>query len=158
MQQFQGFYEDVSSPLLLEVDLRYPGNTVDFLTTNHFSHLFNGSEIVVAGRLTDNNQDNFMVEVFGEGVRRGKWLTFGDNAKMERKLVDYFSNCFCISSCLLFPAVWGKVRSAGQGQCSELECCVPRWGVHLWGLHRAPVGLYDHPAITGQEVCLSPLV
>ncbi|XP_060926104.1 inter-alpha-trypsin inhibitor heavy chain H3-like isoform X7 [Limanda limanda] len=65
--QLQGFYEDVSSPLLLEVDVRYPDNAVGFLTTNHFSQLFNGSEIVVAGRLTDNDLDNFMVEVFGEG-------------------------------------------------------------------------------------------
>ncbi|XP_047439699.1 inter-alpha-trypsin inhibitor heavy chain H3-like [Mugil cephalus] len=65
--QLQGFYEEVSSPLLREVDISYPGNAVDFLTTNHFSQLFNGSEIVVAGRLTDNNLDNFLVEVFGQG-------------------------------------------------------------------------------------------
>nr|XP_019942174.1 PREDICTED: inter-alpha-trypsin inhibitor heavy chain H3 [Paralichthys olivaceus] len=68
--QLQGFYDEVSSPLLMEVDLRYPDNAVDLLTTNHFSQLFNGSEIVVAGRLTDNNLDNFMVEVFGEGLER----------------------------------------------------------------------------------------
>uniref|UniRef100_A0A7N9AK91 Inter-alpha-trypsin inhibitor heavy chain H3 n=1 Tax=Mastacembelus armatus TaxID=205130 RepID=A0A7N9AK91_9TELE len=61
--QLQGFYEEVSSPLLSEVDLRYPDNAVDFLTTNHFDRFFNGSEIVVAGRLTDNQLDNFMVEV-----------------------------------------------------------------------------------------------
>ncbi|XP_040889346.1 inter-alpha-trypsin inhibitor heavy chain H3-like [Toxotes jaculatrix] len=65
--QLQGFYEEVSSPLLLEVDLHYPDNAVDFLTTNHFDMLFNGSEIVVAGRLTDNSLDNFLVEVFGQG-------------------------------------------------------------------------------------------
>ncbi|XP_026163878.1 inter-alpha-trypsin inhibitor heavy chain H3a [Mastacembelus armatus] len=65
--QLQGFYEEVSSPLLSEVDLRYPDNAVDFLTTNHFDRFFNGSEIVVAGRLTDNQLDNFMVEVFGQG-------------------------------------------------------------------------------------------
>lgn len=65
--QLQGFYEEVSNPLLLEVDVRYPDNTVDFVTTNHFSKLFNGSEIVVAGRLTDSNQNNFLVEVFGQG-------------------------------------------------------------------------------------------
>ncbi|XP_070814507.1 inter-alpha-trypsin inhibitor heavy chain H3-like [Chaetodon trifascialis] len=65
--QLQGFYEEVSSPLLSEVDLRYPDNAVDFLTTNHFDQLFNGSEIVVAGRLMDNDLDNFMVEVFGQG-------------------------------------------------------------------------------------------
>ncbi|XP_044205152.1 inter-alpha-trypsin inhibitor heavy chain H3-like [Thunnus albacares] len=65
--QLQGFYEEVSSPLLSEVDLRYPDNAVDFVTTNHFSQLFNGTEIVVAGRLMDNDLDNFLVEVFAQG-------------------------------------------------------------------------------------------
>ncbi|XP_058487914.1 inter-alpha-trypsin inhibitor heavy chain H3-like [Solea solea] len=66
--QLQGFYDEVASPLLLEVDLRYPDNAVEMLTTNHFSQLFNGSEIVVAGRLTDNDLDNFMVDVMGQGL------------------------------------------------------------------------------------------
>ncbi|XP_061780013.1 inter-alpha-trypsin inhibitor heavy chain H3-like [Nerophis lumbriciformis] len=66
--QLQGFYEEVSSPLLLEVNMRYPDNTVEFLTKNHHSHLFNGSEIVVAGRLEDSRRlDNFLVEVFAQG-------------------------------------------------------------------------------------------
>ncbi|XP_037628930.1 inter-alpha-trypsin inhibitor heavy chain H3-like [Sebastes umbrosus] len=67
MHLYQGFYEEVAIPLLLEVDLRYPVNSVDSLTTNHYSQLFNGSEIVVAGRLMDNDLDNFMVEVLGQG-------------------------------------------------------------------------------------------
>ncbi|TWW61763.1 Inter-alpha-trypsin inhibitor heavy chain H3 [Takifugu flavidus] len=62
-----GFYDEVSSPLLLDVDLRYPDNAVESLTTNHFSQLFKGSEITVAGRLTDNDIDNFPVEVYGQG-------------------------------------------------------------------------------------------
>ncbi|KAM7006926.1 LOW QUALITY PROTEIN: inter-alpha-trypsin inhibitor heavy chain H3-like [Tautogolabrus adspersus] len=65
--QLQGFYEEVSSPLLLEVDLRYPDKAVDFLTTNHFNQLFNGSEIVVAGQLVDNDLENFLMEVVGQG-------------------------------------------------------------------------------------------
>lgn len=60
----------MSSPLLLDVDLRYPANIVDSLTTNHFDQLFNGSEIVVAGRLMDNDLNDFLVEVHGQGVRR----------------------------------------------------------------------------------------
>ncbi|XP_027135469.1 inter-alpha-trypsin inhibitor heavy chain H3 [Larimichthys crocea] len=68
--QLQGFYEEVSSPLLLEVDLRYPENGAVFLTKNHYSQLFNGSEIVVAGRLTNNNPDNFLVEVVGKGSEK----------------------------------------------------------------------------------------
>uniref|UniRef100_A0A672I117 Inter-alpha-trypsin inhibitor heavy chain H3 n=1 Tax=Salarias fasciatus TaxID=181472 RepID=A0A672I117_SALFA len=61
--QLQGFYEEVSSPLLLEVDLRYSDNKVGNLTKNHHSQLFNGSEIVVAGQLNSNDMDNFLVEV-----------------------------------------------------------------------------------------------
>lgn len=71
MSLFQGFYDEVSSPLLLDVDLRYPDNAVDFLTKNQYSQLFNGSEIVVSGQLTSNDPDNFLVEVFAKGVRNG---------------------------------------------------------------------------------------
>ncbi|XP_071191323.1 inter-alpha-trypsin inhibitor heavy chain H3-like [Salvelinus alpinus] len=65
--QLQGFYDEVASPLLSEVDLRYPDNLVNSLTTSHYKQLFNGSEIVVAGRLTDYSLDNFLVEVFAQG-------------------------------------------------------------------------------------------
>lgn len=73
---FQGFYEEVANPLLLDVNLRYPDTVVDMLTTNQFDQLFNGSEIVVAGRVMDNDLDNFLVEVYGQGVRRKKWQKF----------------------------------------------------------------------------------
>lgn len=78
----QGFYDEVSSPLLLDVDLRYPDNAVDFLTTNHFSQLFNGSEIIVAGRLKDNDIDDFPVEVYGQGVSKRSWQEL--RKKVER--------------------------------------------------------------------------
>ena len=69
MPFFQGFYEEVSNTLLLDVYLHYPHDTTDSLTQNHFSQLFNGSEIVVSGRLSDNYVDDFVVEVLGQGVR-----------------------------------------------------------------------------------------
>lgn len=70
----QGFYDEVSSPLLLDVDLRYPDNAVDFVTKTQYSQLFNGSEIVVSGQLTNNDPENFLVEVFAKGVRTGHEL------------------------------------------------------------------------------------
>ncbi|XP_068171605.1 inter-alpha-trypsin inhibitor heavy chain H3-like [Antennarius striatus] len=68
--QLQGFYDEVSSPLLLEVDLRYPDNAVDFLTKNQYTQLFNGSEIVVAGQVTNNDPEHFLVEVFAKGPEK----------------------------------------------------------------------------------------
>ncbi|XP_041836026.1 inter-alpha-trypsin inhibitor heavy chain H3-like isoform X3 [Melanotaenia boesemani] len=67
--QLWGFYEEVSSPLLLEVDLRYPDHAVGSLTKTHYNQLFNGSEIVVAGQLNERDMDNFLVEVVAQGSK-----------------------------------------------------------------------------------------
>ncbi|XP_065097819.1 inter-alpha-trypsin inhibitor heavy chain H3 [Paramisgurnus dabryanus] len=66
--QLQGFYEEVASPLLLEVNLSYPGDTVTSLTDIHFKHFFAGSEIVVAGRLQESEIENFITEVSANGL------------------------------------------------------------------------------------------
>ncbi|XP_072522553.1 inter-alpha-trypsin inhibitor heavy chain H3 isoform X2 [Salminus brasiliensis] len=66
--QLQGFYEEVASPLLLEVNLHYPDSVVNSLTNNHFRQLFNGTEIVVAGQLNELEVDNFLIEVSAQGL------------------------------------------------------------------------------------------
>uniref|UniRef100_A0A673JUB9 Inter-alpha-trypsin inhibitor heavy chain H3 n=1 Tax=Sinocyclocheilus rhinocerous TaxID=307959 RepID=A0A673JUB9_9TELE len=73
--QLKGFYEEVSSPLLSDVQFHYPDNTVNSLTRSHFKQLFNGSEIMVAGRLNDLNEiDNFAIELKGQANTQ-KWET-----------------------------------------------------------------------------------
>uniref|UniRef100_A0A3B3RMM6 Inter-alpha-trypsin inhibitor heavy chain 3b, tandem duplicate 1 n=1 Tax=Paramormyrops kingsleyae TaxID=1676925 RepID=A0A3B3RMM6_9TELE len=51
--QLQGFYEEVATPLLLDVQLSYTG--VSNLTQSNFSQYYNGTEIVVAGQISDND-------------------------------------------------------------------------------------------------------
>uniref|UniRef100_A0A672I222 Inter-alpha-trypsin inhibitor heavy chain H3 n=1 Tax=Salarias fasciatus TaxID=181472 RepID=A0A672I222_SALFA len=103
--QLQGFYEEVASPLLLDVDLRYPDNAVDFLTTNNFVQLFNGSEIVVAGRLTDNNLDNFLVEVLGQGVRQRHWREYRDRRILRNLTVTLKDS---VKFVIVLHKVWAK--------------------------------------------------
>lgn len=66
----KGFYKEVASPLLLEVNLHYPDSMENTLTTNHYRQFFDGSEIVVAGRLNDSQSDTFLVEVSAQMVRQ----------------------------------------------------------------------------------------
>uniref|UniRef100_A0A8C8A6U9 Inter-alpha-trypsin inhibitor heavy chain H3 n=1 Tax=Otus sunia TaxID=257818 RepID=A0A8C8A6U9_9STRI len=66
--QLQGFYDEVSNPMLTDVELNYPVNEISDLTKNSFKHFYDGSEIVVAGRFIDNNQNSLTVDVRGEGV------------------------------------------------------------------------------------------
>ncbi|XP_028853572.1 inter-alpha-trypsin inhibitor heavy chain H3-like isoform X2 [Denticeps clupeoides] len=65
--QLQGFYDEVATPLLSEVHMIYPDGLVNSVTENHFRQLFNGSEIVVAGRLSESDLDNFLVEISAQG-------------------------------------------------------------------------------------------
>ncbi|XP_041748091.1 inter-alpha-trypsin inhibitor heavy chain H3 isoform X1 [Coregonus clupeaformis] len=59
--QLQGFYEEVATPLLTDVQMVYVGGTN--LTQTNFSQYYNGSEIVVSGQITDNNIETFTAEV-----------------------------------------------------------------------------------------------
>ncbi|XP_076124801.1 inter-alpha-trypsin inhibitor heavy chain H3-like [Alosa pseudoharengus] len=76
--QLQGFYDEVASPLLSDVHFKYPDNAVNSLTNSHFKQLFNGSEIIVAGQLTEYDLHNFLIEVSGKGV---SWMTICYRAK-----------------------------------------------------------------------------
>ncbi|XP_029005846.1 inter-alpha-trypsin inhibitor heavy chain H3-like [Betta splendens] len=59
--QLKGFYEEVATPLLTNVTMMYTGGTN--LTQTHFTQYYNGSEIVVAGQITNNDIETFTPEV-----------------------------------------------------------------------------------------------
>uniref|UniRef100_A0A672Y4Q3 Inter-alpha-trypsin inhibitor heavy chain 3 n=1 Tax=Sphaeramia orbicularis TaxID=375764 RepID=A0A672Y4Q3_9TELE len=65
--QLKGFYEEVATPLLTDVTMIYIGGTN--LTQTNFSQYYNGSEIVVAGQITDNNIETFTPQVLAISVR-----------------------------------------------------------------------------------------
>uniref|UniRef100_A0ACB8EIL5 Inter-alpha-trypsin inhibitor heavy chain H3 n=1 Tax=Sphaerodactylus townsendi TaxID=933632 RepID=A0ACB8EIL5_9SAUR len=79
--QLQGFYDEVANPLLTEVTLQYPENAISDVTQNSFKHFYDGSEIVVAGRITDNDVNFITAEVNGHGAFED--LTFSEQADVE---------------------------------------------------------------------------
>lgn len=50
------------------MEVEYPENAILDLTRNSYPHFYDGSEIVVAGRLVDRNVNNFKADVKGHGV------------------------------------------------------------------------------------------
>ncbi|XP_052046589.1 inter-alpha-trypsin inhibitor heavy chain H3 [Apodemus sylvaticus] len=79
--QLQGFYEEVANPLLTNVEVEYPENAILDLTRNSYPHFYDGSEIVVAGRLVDRNVNNFKADVKGHGALND--LTFTEDVDMK---------------------------------------------------------------------------
>ncbi|NXR04331.1 ITIH3 inhibitor, partial [Sagittarius serpentarius] len=83
--QLQGFYDEVSNPMLTDVELNYPENEISDLTKNSFKHFYDGSEIVVAGRFIDNNQNHLTVDVRGEGANDALSYTTQQDAEQTAK-------------------------------------------------------------------------
>ncbi|XP_069499637.1 inter-alpha-trypsin inhibitor heavy chain H4-like isoform X3 [Ambystoma mexicanum] len=61
--QLQGFYKEVANPILKKIQLEYPDNSISQLTETNFRQLFDGSEIVVAGKIDDNELNHFIAEI-----------------------------------------------------------------------------------------------
>uniref|UniRef100_A0A8C2QNV0 Inter-alpha-trypsin inhibitor heavy chain H3 n=1 Tax=Cricetulus griseus TaxID=10029 RepID=A0A8C2QNV0_CRIGR len=80
--QLQGFYEEVANPLLTNVEVEYPENAILDLTKNNYPHFYDGSEIVVAGRLVDSDMNNFKADVKGHGALND--LTFTEEVNTEK--------------------------------------------------------------------------
>lgn len=75
----------MATPLLTDVTMIYVGGSN--LTQTNFSQYYNGSEIVVAGEITDNNIETFTPQVVAYSVRITHSTQFHCPAKLRRPLV-----------------------------------------------------------------------
>ena len=66
--QLEGFFAEISSPILREIVVTYEEGSVSTITDTNFPLLFNGSELIVAGRFTCDNPQTITVRVTGTGV------------------------------------------------------------------------------------------
>ncbi|KAJ8006943.1 hypothetical protein DPEC_G00112450 [Dallia pectoralis] len=59
----KGFYDEIGTPLLSDIRVNYPEDLVQYVTQHSFSNYFNGSEIVIAGKLTNQSAESLHVQV-----------------------------------------------------------------------------------------------
>ncbi|XP_042308686.1 inter-alpha-trypsin inhibitor heavy chain H4-like isoform X2 [Sceloporus undulatus] len=80
--QLQGFYHEIATPILKEIEMKYPDNAALEITQNSFKLLFDGSEIVVAGKL-GNDIDVLPVEIKAQA--HSSDLTVKEDANVTEK-------------------------------------------------------------------------
>ncbi|XP_073448520.1 inter-alpha-trypsin inhibitor heavy chain H3-like [Aquarana catesbeiana] len=81
--QMQGFYTGIANPTLVDIKMQYPENAIANVTQNNFKHYFDGSEIVVAGRIIDNDLNFFSVDIQAEGADNS--LKYSENVQLQEK-------------------------------------------------------------------------
>ncbi|XP_060101956.1 inter-alpha-trypsin inhibitor heavy chain H5 [Heteronotia binoei] len=69
-EQLKGFYNEIRTPLLSDIRVDYPVDSVEHVTQNLFSNYFNGSEIVIAGKLLNHTANSLHVEVTASNSKK----------------------------------------------------------------------------------------
>ncbi|KAK2859128.1 hypothetical protein Q5P01_003748 [Channa striata] len=59
----KGFYNEIGTPLLSDIRINYTEDSVQYVTQHLFTNYFNGSEIVIAGKLTNQSAESLHVQV-----------------------------------------------------------------------------------------------
>ena len=88
-QQLEGFFDEISSPILHTVRISYPENSYDEISNTEFPILFKGSEIVIAGKFSATvcaNLETAAVTVTGTGTM-GMVSFTGEVNTGERSLI-----------------------------------------------------------------------
>ncbi|XP_047597877.1 inter-alpha-trypsin inhibitor heavy chain H5 isoform X2 [Lutra lutra] len=68
--QLIGFYDEIRTPLLSDIRVDYPPAVVEWATRTLFPNYFNGSEIVIAGKLADSKAGQLHVEVTASNSKK----------------------------------------------------------------------------------------
>ncbi|XP_054449900.1 inter-alpha-trypsin inhibitor heavy chain H5 [Pteronotus mesoamericanus] len=68
--QLIGFYDEIRTPLLSDIRIDYPPSLVEQATRTLFPNYFNGSEIIIAGKLVDRKMDRLHVEVTASNSKK----------------------------------------------------------------------------------------
>ena len=104
-QQLEGFFEEISSPILRTISINYPESAIERISNTEFPLLFNGSELVVAGKFTAdacNSQELINVQVVATGVSTSQLMfpsqvdagantMIGDRTPLTERLVAYLN-------------------------------------------------------------------
>ncbi|CAM9358379.1 unnamed protein product [Bubo scandiacus] len=80
--QLQGFYQEVATPILMKIEMQYPENAIEGLTKNNFKLFFEGSEIIVSGKII-NELDFLPVEIKAQS--HASDLTLKEEANVKEK-------------------------------------------------------------------------
>ncbi|XP_054608675.1 inter-alpha-trypsin inhibitor heavy chain H5 isoform X2 [Dunckerocampus dactyliophorus] len=59
----KGFYDEIGTPLLSDIRINYTEDSVEYVTQHLFANYFNGSELVVAGKLSNRSAQSLHVQV-----------------------------------------------------------------------------------------------
>ena len=94
-EQLQGFFEEITSPLLSKINFNYPEELVEYSSLRFFPFLFAGGELVVVGKFIEGAEGDIPVTITAHGTSseltfRGSVTTVVSGEIPLERLVAYY--------------------------------------------------------------------
>lgn len=82
----KGFYDEIGTPLLSDIRINYTEDSVEYVTQHLFTNYFNGSEIVIAGKLTNKSAESLHVQV--SATNNDKSIILETDVPLRHRQID----------------------------------------------------------------------
>uniref|UniRef100_A0A8B9R948 Zgc:112265 n=1 Tax=Astyanax mexicanus TaxID=7994 RepID=A0A8B9R948_ASTMX len=159
--QLQGFYKEVATPLLSDLELLYEG--ASNLTETAYSMYYNGSEIIVAGEITNNSLESFKVEVVA--FSRSNKVTYEEDVSLKalpdvepqhenftRRVWAYLKVKQLLKKETTFPAIFSSITEFSMnGELTQSGTGFDQIALHYKTDHHLSVSTADINFSDGQK-------
>ncbi|XP_063073375.1 inter-alpha-trypsin inhibitor heavy chain H5 isoform X2 [Engraulis encrasicolus] len=110
----KGFYDEIGTPLLSDIEVEYSEDSVEYVTQHVFTNYFNGSEIVIAGKLTNQSSDTLHVKVAASNSDRSIVMETDVPLRQRQLETQKRMKAAGLATGMGLDAVRGIVPSAGS--------------------------------------------
>ncbi len=123
--QLEGFYQEITSPILRSITVSFPPNTLESVSDLDFPLLFEGSEIVVAGKFEDDvcqsGSESISVTVRGTGASAEVMYQSSVNPRVNTEIEGVAPSTERLVAYLSIRQILNEVKITGKKQ-GTVDC------------------------------------
>ncbi|XP_060929916.1 inter-alpha-trypsin inhibitor heavy chain H5 [Limanda limanda] len=132
----KGFYEEIGTPLLSDIRINYTDDSVQYVTQRLFTNYFNGSEIVIAGKLTNQSAESLHVQVTASNNDRS--IILETDVPLRHRQLETEKH---VKEARAAMAAGAKAPGSAQGLGVALGSIAEDFVERLWGFLSVKEGL-----------------
>ncbi|XP_047430658.1 inter-alpha-trypsin inhibitor heavy chain H5 [Mugil cephalus] len=134
----KGFYDEIGTPLLSDIRINYTEDSVQYVTQHLFTNYFNGSEIVIAGKLTNQSAESLHVQVTASNNEKS--IILEDDVPLRHLEIETEKH---VKEAKAAMAAAGKTPGSGatQGLGTGLGSIAEDFVERVWGFLSVKEGL-----------------
>nr|XP_020468980.1 inter-alpha-trypsin inhibitor heavy chain H5 [Monopterus albus] len=133
----KGFYHEIGTPLLSDIRINYTEDSVQYVTQHLFTNYFNGSEIVIAGKLINQSTESLHVQVTASNSDRS--IVLETDVPLQLRQIETEK---CVKTAT--AAMAAGVKTAGSGAAHGLQAALGSladFAERVWGFLSVKEGL-----------------